>query len=473
MNSRVFEIFGEITKIPRGSGNMGGIADFCVSFAEKNRLKYIRDSFDNIIIFKDATKGNEYKLPVILQGHLDMVCQKTSESNHDFTLSGPHIMCEDDYLTARDTTLGADNGIAVAMIMAILESDSISHPPIEAVFTTDEEIGMVGAVAMDMSPLKAKRMINLDSEDDDTITVSCAGGSDFRIKLPIKREAVSGREISIKLFGLLGGHSGVDIDKNRSNANIIAGGLLGFLKNKLDFSILHIYGGDKANAITNRCQIKLVCQNSEEIVREAEKYLQEIKKNIQPNEPDFGFAVEAGETGEYSAFDYDVNSKCIALLNTLPNGILKMSEEIKGLVETSLNLGVLETDRQDIIFGFALRSNKQSALDELGERLTQIARSFNADFSNSGHYPPWEYRPNSVLENFYVRLFEEHYGFAPKIEAIHAGLECGVFDSKIEKLSAIAVGPQMYDVHTVNERLSISSTEKFFSLLIKVLENMD
>ena len=454
----------ELTAIPRGSETMKPIADYCVNFAVKNSLKYIRDSADNIIIFKN---GNENKQPIILQGHLDMICQQTPDSKHDFSKNGPEIIIDGDFIKANRTTLGADNGIAVAMIMAILESDTINHPPIEAVFTTDEEIGMVGALQLDTAPLKAKRMINLDSEDDDTVTVSCAGGSEFQLSLPIETEEYIGNEIIITLKGLKGGHSGVEIDKGRVNANILAGRLLNHLKS--EFRISEINGGDKSNAITPQCVIKLIANDN--LINEATEYLNTIKKEISAREPDFSFEVLKNNI-KTTAFKKGLTEKIIFLLVTAPNGIIDMSAEIKGLVETSLNLGILKTNENIIIADFSLRSNKSTALKFLEEKLSALAKILDAKTDTFGHYPPWEYKPNSELERVYTECFAEHYGFPPKIEAIHAGLECGVFDSKINGLSAIAVGPQMYDVHTVNERLSISSTEKFFELLIKILAKL-
>lgn len=473
MEKRVFEIFKELTAIPRGSGNMEKIAEYCVGFAKKNNLKYIRDKAHNVIIFKDAIGKGIGKAPVILQGHLDMVCQKTENSQIDFEKQGPQIVIDGDFIKAKNTTLGADNGIAVALIMAVLESDSISHPPIEAVFTTDEEVGMVGATQLDMSVLKSKRMINLDSEDDDTVTVSCAGGSDFKVFLPLNAETVKGYKVDIKLFGLLGGHSGVDINKNRENANVLAGKVLNRLKDISDFRIESINGGDKSNAIPPMCKLSLICENSADLIREAEECLENIKKEISVYEPEFDFSVGESGFGEYQAFSKELTEKVINLLERSPNGVVAMSEEIEGLVETSLNLGILSTEEKRVFLDFALRSNKSASLRQLEKELTEIANLQNAQIEISGHYPPWEYKPNSDLQNIYLECFKEHYGVAPKVEAIHAGLECGVFDAGIKDLTAIAVGPQMYDVHTVKERLSISSTEKFTQLLVSVLEKLN
>ncbi len=466
--NRVFEIFKTITGIPRGSKNMGKIADFCEEFAIKNQLKYIRDKADNVIIFKPASKGFEEKPTVILQGHLDMVCQKTFDSNHDFSISGPEILTDGDFLKAYKTSLGADNGIAVAIIMMILESKNLKHPSIEAVFTTDEEIGMVGALQLDTGVLKGKYLINLDSEDDDTVTVSCAGGSEIEMNLPINKEKQKGLVTEIKLFGLKGGHSGVEIDKGRVNANILAGRVLNHIYDN-NFNIVCVNGGDKSNAITFESTIKFVSNN--DISEKICDYLKIIKNEISFREPDFDYSVNIS-SGEALAIDKESTEKLISILNIAPNGIINMSAEIEGLVETSLNLGVLKTENDFVNMNFALRSNKKSALEFLEEKLILIAKLFDAKISAFGHYPPWEYNQNNKLQEIYCKCFEEYYGFKPKIEAIHAGLECGVFTSKISNLSCIAVGPQMYDVHTVNERLSISSTKKFIQLLLVVLEKL-
>jgi dipeptidase D len=332
---------------------------------------------------------------------------------------------------------------------------------------------MVGATKLDMSVLKSKRMINLDSEEDDTVTVSCAGGSDFKMFLPLNTETVKGYKVSLKLFGLLGGHSGVDINKHRENANVLVGRVLNLLKDVADFRIESINGGDKSNAITPLCKLSLIFENGADIIGEAEKCLENIKEEISVYEPEFDFSVSDSGFGEYQAFSKELTEKVITILENLPNGVVAMSREIEGLVETSLNLGILATEENRVFFDFALRSNKSASLRQLENELTEIANSQNAETEISGHYPPWEYKPNSDLQNIYIECFKEHYGVTPKVEAIHAGLECGIFDAGIKDLTAIAVGPQMYDVHTVKERLSISSTKKFTHLLVSVLGKLN
>lgn len=467
---RIFEIFEEICAIPHGSENMEAISKYCVSFANKNNLEYITDDALNVIIFKKATKGYENVKPVILQGHLDMVCQKTADSDFDFTKDGLKLVLDGDFLKAQNTTLGGDNGIAVALIMALLERDDLCHPAIEAVFTTDEEIGMIGATALDTTNLKGDKLINLDSEEEDVVTVSCAGGTDFTAKMPIGREKANGERVTITLKGLLGGHSGVEIDKNRINADVLLGRLLLSLNSICDFSVLNSSGGDKSNAIPNFAKIELVSENAQSLISNAEKILKEIAAEIEIAEPHFDYAIEKDKNGIFDVLDKKANEDLIFALCNTPSGIISMSAQILGLVETSLNLGILQTTENEIIFKYALRSNKSTALKFLAERMKNFYSKIDAISETSGYYPPWEYKKESALRVIYSDVYYGKTGSLPKIEAIHAGLECAVFADKIKDLDCIAVGPTLLDVHTVNEKLSIPSTEKLYDIIIDVLK---
>ncbi len=467
--ARVFKYFEEICSIPHGSGDMEKIADYCVEFAKSHSLEYVKDGANNVIIYKNATAGYENAEPVILQGHLDMVCQQTEDRNIDFTTDGLDIFVDGDFVKARGTTLGADNGIAVAMVLAILESDEYHHPRIEAVFTTDEEIGMVGATKLDMSLLSAKKMINIDSEEENAVTVSCAGGSDFKVSLPIRRIKKSGTEVTVILKGLKGGHSGIEIDKGRVNANMLAGRFLNSLAKVVDFEIISIDGGDKGNAIPNLCKIRLCVYDAEIFINEAEKELEIIKNEISERERDFSPIINFGESAEFDVFDNELKSDLIFALLCAPNGIIEMSASIKGLVETSLNLGILATDNDEITMLFTLRSNKKSAHTALENKLKGFFGKLPCTIEASGHYPPWEFKENSKLQQLYVDTYKEITGIEPSIEAIHAGLECGIFYSAIDGLDCISIGPDLFDVHTVNEKMSISSTEKIFNVLINLL----
>jgi len=447
---------------------MEKISDYCLAFAKSHSLRAIRDDANNVIIYKSATKGYENSQPVILQGHLDMVCQKDETSKIDFEKDALEICVDGDFIRANGTTLGADNGIAVAMILSILERDDISHPPIEAVFTTDEEIGMLGALALSMDNLKAKRMINIDSEDPEVITVSCAGGSDFKITVPLEREKIEGKCITITVCGLKGGHSGVEINSGRVNADILLGRILGQLRKTCSFSLISIDGGDKGNAIPLYATAKIVTDD-ENASFVLEEYAKVIKEEIFAREENFTLNIESSR-GEYEVITKPETEKIINLLLTAPNGVMEMSAEIKGLVETSLNLGIVKTEKNSLTLLFSLRSNKESAIHYLEDRLFAYSSLVECEIEKSGFYPPWEYNSNSELQEVYKKIYTDKFGTSPKVEAIHAGLECGVFASQIEGFDCISVGPRMHDIHTAKERLSISSAKDIYEIILKVLK---
>ncbi len=469
---KVFHYFKEISAIPRGSGNMDKISEYCVNFARENNLKYEKDSFGNVIIYKPASDGYEEKEPVILQGHLDMVCQKTDESNIDFERDGLKLYIDGEFLKADGTTLGADNGIAVAMVFAILEDKTLHHPPLQAVFTTDEEIGMIGAGKLMFDKLSAKKMINLDAEEQDMLTVSCAGGSDFRFRLPAKRETVSGKKVTVLLRGLKGGHSGVEIHKWRVNGGILAGRIINSLNKLCMTRLISVSGGDKANAIIPSAKIEFVVWDCEKFQKDFQTVVSAITREIFDREPSFTAEIETGEEGSYEALSKKSEKDIVHLLLTVPNGVQDMSAQIENLVETSLNIGVLSTSETEIFAHYALRSNKMSSLEFLEEKLTNIAEHNNWEYDISGHYPPWEYRENSSLQKIYTDTFRKRFGYEPTVTAIHAGLECGVFAANIKGIECISIGPDIFDVHTVNEKLSIPSTKAVYELLIELLKNL-
>jgi len=469
--AKVFEYFSEISSIPRGSGNMNGISAYCENFAISHGLKYVRDAANNIVIFKEGTSGYENSDPVILQGHLDMVCQKDEGVTIDFERDGLDLYVDGDYLKARGTTLGADNGIAVAMTLAILDSDSIVHPPIEAVFTTDEEIGMIGAGKLDMSVLKGRRMINLDAEDPTTLTVSCAGGSDFLIKIPAERCTTHGTSITVTLRGLTGGHSGAEIHRGLVNASVLAGRVLSYLDDIVEYELISVNGGEKGNAIPVLSIIEIVVKNTA-CVRRLCEYLEIIKSEISDREPQFNYAVTVGREGDYRILTSEIRDAVRDTLVCAPNGVIEMSASIEGLVETSLNLGILKTDDDAVSILYTLRSNKQSALSYLEKRMTVFANTLPGTIVTSGHYPPWEYCGHSSLQPLYVETYREMFGVEPSIVAIHAGLECGIFASNLSGLDCIAIGTLNEDIHTPKERLSISSAKSTFELLLAMLKKM-
>ena len=469
--ANVFRFFEEICAIPHGSGNMDAIAAYCVAFANERGLRVIRDKADNVVIFKEASPGYEHAEAVILQGHLDMVCQKEAGSAFDFEKDRLELCVDGDFVKAKGTTLGADNGIAVAMVLALLDSRDVAHPPIEAVFTVDEEIGMIGAGKLDMSVLKAKRMINLDAESDDTLTVSCAGGSDFQMAIHGARESREGTEVILTLRGLRGGHSGVEIHTGRINADALAGRFLNRMLRDYPLSLLSVDGGDKANAIPNRCVVRLCVKEANAFCRDAKEYLELLRNELSTREPQFSYLLTVGQSGAFNGFDEASTTAVVRALVCAPNGVMEMSADIEGLVETSLNLGVLQTEDEAVKMHFALRSNKESGLVFMEERMIAFAEAFGCVPVTFGHYPPWEYKADSELQALYKECYKSQHGVEPKVEAIHAGLECGLFASRIEDLDCIAIGPTMHDVHTVHERLSISSTERTYLLLKNMLKN--
>lgn len=467
---RVFHYFEKICSIPHGSGDMGRIAEFCENFAKEHSLRYVRDSADNVVIFKPASKGYESAEPVILQGHLDMVCQKAEGVELDFSTDGIKAYVDGDFVKAEGTTLGADNGIAVAMILAILENGNYKHPPIEAIFTVDEEIGLLGADKLDTSILKGKKMINIDSEEDDTVTVSCAGGRNFCATVMVNRVKKAGDRVDVTLRGLQGGHSGVEIHKGRVSANTLAGRVINHFKNDPYVNLISVNGGDKSNAITNHCEIEFLVEDSVGFYIQLNEYLRLIKGEISSRESGFCYDVSVSGTDHTFVFPDELKNQIAVALVSSPQGVVDMSAEIEGLVETSMNLGVLRTTENELYFKYSFRSNKKTAIDFLEEKMTSIFSNIPCEIEISGGYPSWEYKADSTLRELYCECYEAHYGKPAKVEAIHAGLECGVFDSKIENLDCISIGPNMFDVHTFNERLSISSTENIFKVLLSVLE---
>lgn len=465
----VFRYFEKICAVPRGSGDMNAICEYCIKFAEENNLRAVCDEAKNVVIYKPGTKGYENAEPVILQGHLDMVCQKTDDIEFDFEKDGIKAYTDGDFIKAEGTTLGADNGIAAAMIMAILTSRNLPHPPLEAVFTTDEEIGMIGAQKLDTSVLSGRKMINLDAEEAGILTVSCAGGSDFRLFIPAGKTVAHGTKVILEIQDLKGGHSGVDIDKGRINANILMGRFLHSARKTAEFDIIKINGGTKGNAIPFCCKAELTAKDAEGLINIIKDYFSVIKQEISAREEHCSIRLKAEAAGDFEVLSPDVQDRLLYMLLTTPNGVAEMSAEIDGLVETSLNMGILTTEAYGIVMQYALRSNKESALTFLEDRLAAFASYNGCRFEISGRYAPWEFKKDSPLQDLYITAFSEMFGRRPQIAAIHAGLECAVFARKIKDLDCIAMGPDMSGVHTVNEKLSISSTKETFELLCDIL----
>ena len=467
----VFGYFEEICAIPHGSRNTKKISDYLVGFAQAHGLRYIQDEMNNVILFAPGTCGMEDHDPVILQGHIDMVCEKEAACPIDMTSEGLDVTHDGTCVFAKGTTLGGDDGIAVAMALALLSDETIPHPPLEVVMTTEEEIGLLGATAIDLSPLKGRTLINLDSESEGVFTVSCAGGCTACITLPVERRAVYGPCIRLTVDGLKGGHSGADIHLKRANADKVMGEFLSRIQEIMPLCLTSLTGGAKDNAIPRSCQATLVAMgiNLERINDIAAALQEEIRANY--DEPDAtvqAFDVDALGGNSLST---ESTAKVISLLCSAPNGVQKWSADIEGLVQTSLNLGIAKLgDRFSATF--SVRSSVNSEKQEVLDQLKALAEMLEGSYSEDGEYPAWEYRKDSYLRDTMVRVYREMFGQEPKVEAIHAGLECGLFSQKLEGLDCVSIGPQMHDIHTTRERLEIASTERVWSFLLEVLKNL-
>lgn len=469
---KVFKYFEEISAVPRGSGKTDAISAYCETFAEERNLRCIRDKANNIVIFKNGTSGYEKKDPVILQGHLDMVWEKTAESTINFETDGLTLAVDGDYVHADGTTLGGDDGAAIAMFLALLDSDDIQHPPLEIVMTTDEETGMNGAFALDVSPLKAKKMINLDSEQEGTLWVSCAGGARVDVILPVEYAEVKGTPCEIVISGLHGGHSGAEIHAGYANANILMSRVLSEMHRSLDFTVSEISGGTMDNAITreSRCKIILLSE-VEALYKIALKMQTQFLKEYSSADPDISVKI-VDVAAPVKAFTKNSTEKLVKIFSEFPNGVIQMSDEIEGLVETSLNLGVLKTTDDCVSFTFSVRSSKDGERKNLIDRLYSIAAENEASADAYSEYPAWEYKKDSELREKMADIYRDMFGKEMTVTAIHAGLECGLFCGKIKGLDCVSLGPDMFDIHTPAERLSISSTERVWNYLLEVLKQL-
>lgn len=471
---RVFYYFEEITKIPHGSGNTKQISDYLVSFAKKHNLAYVQDEMNNVVIYKPATPGYENAPTVILQGHMDMVCEKRPDVEHDFTKDPLKLSVKDGYVSANGTTLGGDDGIAVAYGLALLESTDLSHPALEVLITVDEEIGLLGAVGLDCSVLNGRRLINLDSEAEGSLWISCAGGLSAISHIPVRRTEMQGQKVEVKICGLMGGHSGAEIDKKRANANILMGRFLYGLKKSMTFGLLSLEGGQKDNAITREAKGEiLVTENEIAAVKEyAEGLQKKFREEYAGSDENISVIItEKGEAKENVLHPTSFEKVVFYMMN-VPFGIQKMSGSIEGLVETSSNIGILLLGENEFTASSGVRSSVESARDAVSDKIEYLTEFLGGEYEVQGAYPAWEYRKDSPLRDKMVDVYEEMYGEKPNVVAIHAGLECGLFYKKMEGLDCVSLGPNMKDIHTSEEVLDIASTERVWKYIVKVLENL-
>lgn len=484
----IFSYFSEICAIPRGSGNERKISDYLVTFAKSRNLEYTQDEAMNVIIIKEASKGLENEPAILLQGHMDMVCEKVKASTHDFLNDGIRMAVDGDYIHAEGTTLGADNGIAIAYIMAMLSDEELQHPRLEAVITADEEVGMHGAHALDCSKLKARYMINLDSEEEGYLLVSCAGGLRTTCSLPVNRVDGYGKKVKIKIGGLKGGHSGMDIDKNRTNASRLLGRLLFDLRESHEFGVITMQGGFKDNVIPREAEAELLISADRDIEEEnkdiekvisgkyadiKEKITQLMKvyqKELASSEPELNFELLDKGAADCRPLHHVSFEKVLFILLNMPDGIQVMSSDIEGLVESSLNLGIFNIGEEKAEFTDSVRSSFGSYKYFIGSRLEYLISFLGGNFEIRADYPAWEYKKDSRFREHLQRIHKEMYQKDMKVEAIHAGLECGIICEKLPDIDIVSIGPDMDRVHTVEERLSISSAVRVYKFLEQIVK---
>ncbi len=468
---RVLHYFEEICAIPHGSGQTKQISDYCVAFAKSHGLQWWQDESNNVVIVKEATAGYESAPAVILQGHLDMVWEKALDCDLDFATQGLRLRTDGAWVWAEGTTLGGDDGIAVAMALAALESDSLCHPRLEVVLTVDEEIGMVGAVALQPDMLQGRLLLNVDSEVEGVFTVSCAGGVRAGCHVPVQREAAEGICCRIVIDGLAGGHSGVEIHKGRANANMLMGRLLHSLCREMPVRLVQLSGGQADNAIASF---------AEAVVLLAEGDTERASHVVQSDAAVFANEYQTADPGMTVTFAWEpasaqqpltaeATNRVVSALMCVPNGVQTMSMDIPGLVQTSLNLGILRLEETEAVLTFAVRSALATEKAWICNRLECVTELVGGSVTYQGDYPAWEYKKDSKLRALVAEVYEKQTGKKPIIEAIHAGLECGVFAGKLPGLDCISLGPDLKDIHTPRERMSVESVARTWELVCEVL----
>lgn len=469
----VFYFFNEISAIPRESGNEKKISDYLVSFAKERSLEVIQDEALNVIIKKPAAKGYEDAPAIILQGHMDMVCELNKGTVHDFEKDPLQLRIVEDMLYANGTTLGADNGIAVAYALALLDAHDIAHPSLEVVITTEEETTMGGAIAVNPAHFEGKIFINLDTEEDGKLLVSSAGGVKSVLRIPVDWESSSdsSETYSLSIGGLRGGHSGMEIDKERGNANKLLGRVLYDLQHELPYSLSSISGGLKPNAIPRESEAILSVEPSEvgKLENKIREWNEIVKNELQAADPSVYVKINKSSSVE-KCFTKETTERIVQAIMLTPNGVQSMSMNIEGLVESSTNLGVITTTESEIVFQNEIRSSVKSLKEKIVSQVHTLAQVVGGRVETKGNYPEWAYNADSKIRELCKTVYKEKYGEEAEIIAIHAGIECGIFLEKISGLDAISLGPDMYDVHTPDEHLSIPSTIKTWEYLLAVLK---
>lgn len=465
----VFRFFEEICAIPHISYHEKELSDYCVAFAKERGLYWEQDEKYNVIIIKEATPGYEEVDPIIIQGHLDMVGDKLPTCPIDMEKEPIKIMVEGDYITADGTTLGGDDGIAVAYGLALLDSKDIPHPRLEVVLTICEEVGLEGAAAINLDTCKAKRLLNIDSEAEGTFTAGCAGGMRVDCHIPVETEWKSGVLCELKTQGLLGGHSGIEIHKGRANGNVLLGRFFLGVNDKVSYEIISMTGGVKDNVIPKNASVSFLVEDVEALKAAVAEFNTKVKAEYGVSDPEAELVLTVGEMKESVVLTACSKEKVLTALNLMPNGVQAMSQDLPGLVETSLNMGVVNVGTEEMQVSFALRSSVVTAKEYLAEKLTQLTKMLGGTASYHADYPAWPYARESKLRDLCLKIYEEQYGEKAGVEIIHAGLECGILSGKIKGLDCISMGPNMFDVHTPDEKISISSIARVWEFLKAVL----
>lgn len=472
---KLFHFFEDIAAIPRESRDEKAISDFLVAFAKERGLWVYQDDVYNVIIKKPASAGAEGAPAVMMQGHIDMVCDKLAGVEHDFKTQGIDLVVKDGVLSANGTTLGADNGVAVALMLTILDDGSLVHPALECVFTTDEETGLVGAETLDKSQIDARIMINLDSEEEGVATVSCAGGVVATYTRPVTREHKAGSALTLEISGLLGGHSGADIHLERGNGNLLMARMVERLMAAGDPALVTFNGGTKDNAINRECKAVLVYPDhaaAEAGAAIAASIVENIKVELEVFDPGFACAIAVEDGVEVDAMSKDDALALVRALRLAPNGVMRRNVAADGSVEVSSNIGVVAVTDDQIKILLSPRSSIKSLQDDVKDRIATLAEVLGFDVIFEYEYPGWSYVEHSPVREVFQESYRELFGTELRIESIHAGLECGLFADALPGLDAIAVGPQLYDVHTPDEHMELASFERFYVLLVDALRRL-
>ncbi len=474
---RVFYYFGELSRIPRESGNEQAVSNFLVDTAKKLGLEVYQDKINNVIIKKPATKGYENSTGIILQGHMDMVCEKELDSTHNFETDGLDLIVDGNYLRANKTTLGADNGIAVAMGLAVLEDNTIEHPELELLVTVEEETTMKGALELEENILTGKMLINIDSEEESWVTVGSAGGRTINIQFDEVKEKFDNSNsefFRLEVKNLFGGHSGSEIHKNRLNANKVMAEVITEIKKNFDIKLCDVKGGSKDNAIPRECYFDIAINknSSQDFTSKVKSIFEKFKNKYKEQDSNITFEISNLENKFNEIFNDNLFERVLKLLNDLPTGVNTWLKEYPEIVESSDNLAIVKVIDNKITVIISLRSSEPTVLNSLEEKITNIAKKYKVNYEVSGGYPEWRFKPISRLRDIAVKTYQDLFNEKMQVTVIHAGLECGAISMHYPDLDMISIGPNIYDVHTPKEKMEIASVEKYYKYLVELLKNL-